>query len=421
MPALVSFRSTLIATMLLFSQIAGAAEPSSAAPSSQSGGCGHFSTATDLVRCALLSSPQSRILKVTESAQEQAVAVAKQRPNPQVAAEFVPLGNGQRTEITAVHTFQLGGKRSSRIAAAEATRDVALSEVRISQEDLVIDTVKDLYFLRQKLEEEKLLAESSEAFANVVKTYRRRLRLSPEQNVSLSVFQIAAEENILRLSRIEQERETALNALAVRLGIDPKAITPAILPALKRDWPAVQLPAIQNARARAIEASQRQVTAALEVAKAERWPDLAVGPKLEIENSNGVSDTRIGIALSLPLPLYHRNGAGAAFAAAQVQQLSATNALSQLTLNNDRENWLRIYRTSGESISKSLKTTNLQQRHKDLHSLISQGLIGAPEIIELHRQMFAYQEAVHEQELRGVEAQWRLLAMDGKLLEGELK
>ncbi len=385
--------------------------------------CSQPRNPTDIVRCALSRSPQAKAGEIVRNSQSHLVNTARQRLNPEISAEVIPNGNGgQRAEVALLHTFELGGKRSARIEAAEAASDFAIAQLNLSLADLAVDTVKDLYLLRQKTEEEKLLKESAETFSTILRAYKRRMGLSPGQEVALSVFEIAAEESALRMSRIILERQAILASLSTRVGLSGKSIDDRLLPQLKSSWPA---PAQSNgSRSLALEvlkASSRQAEAEVRLAHAQSWPDMALGPKVEFENTNGTNDTRVGIALSLPLPVFHRNSAGRAYSSANLERIRLETQLAQNIVANDREKWLRTYEAAGAAIKRSLENAKLQQRHKTLHRLIGQGLVGATEVIELHRQIFDYQEALHEQELQGVEAQWRLLALDGKLLEGEVK
>ena len=67
-----------------------------------------------------------------------------------------------------------------------------------------------------------------------------------------------------------------------------------------------------------------------------------------------------------------------------------------------------------------MKESNISSKHDELHKLIRRGVISAPLIIEMHREISEYYENLHAQELKALESLWTLYALRGTILEENL-
>lgn len=380
--------------------------------------CSTRKSATELVRCAIKDSSEVRVLTLETESQQKLVSKARQLRNPELDAETVSDGSGnQNTEATLLFDLEVFGTRSARVKRAEADSEIAEKQLLLSKAEIAVFVATSLYRLRQIDTEASLVSEAAETFLNVTKPYRKRVRLNPEQEVSLSVFEIAAEENQLRLNNLNQEKERLTSNLRLTLN-SPESVDPKILPPLKTDWPALSSAKNDSPSLQILAAQERKAMADLDSEKAESWPELKLGPKFEKE---GRSDSQVGVALSLTLPVFSQNGGGRAAAQSNLTKVRLENELARRRVDNERSSLEKIYSDSARAIQKSVQSARLQQKHQSLHRLLNQGLVNASLVIEMHRQLFDYQAGLHEQELKGVEAYWKLLALDGRILEGEIK
>lgn len=381
-------------------------------------GCITSKTATELVRCAINESSDVKIQSLNAQSQEKLVSKATQWRNPELDVESVSDGNGnQNTEASMLFDFELFGKRSSRVKRAKAESEIAEKQLLLTKADVAIFVATSLYRMRQIDTEASLVTEAAETFLNVTKPYKGRIRLNPEQEVSLSVFEIAAEENQLRLNNLKQEKEHLASQLRVTLN-SSESPDAKILPPLKTNWPAINGAKNESAPLQILAAQDRRATADLDAERAESWPELKLGPKYE---KAGREDAQVGVALSLSLPIFSLNGGGRAAAQTNLTRVRLESELARKRIDNERANLEKIYAESGQAIQRSVQNARLKQKHQSLHRLLNQGLVNASLVIEMHRQLFDYQAGLHEQELKGVEAYWKLLALDGRILEGEIK
>ena len=158
-------------------------------------------------------------------------------------------------------------------------------------------------------------------------------------------------------------------------------------------------------------------TTELTLAKSSAWPDLKIGPTFELQNSIGQNFAAYGFNFTLPLPLYHRNGAGKAFANLEIKR-------SELKLEAERKqnreekshNQLRYIRAV-EALKSAASKESLEKKHVEVERLFTQGLIQGNLVIELHRQIHDFTKTYNAQELMAVEALTRVYMLQGKIPE----
>ena len=374
-------------------------------------------TATDVVRCAMVQSPEALIGRKSLDQQSKLIESARQRINPEFDGELVPKTGGQSAELSLMHTFELGGKRNARTEVARAEFSLAEKQQLATQEQVAVKTAVTLYRLRQVKNEIALLKEAGDTFSKVIGGYRGRIRLTPAQEVSLSIFEIAARENELHVLRISQEQDRLLAEVTRSIGT---SVSDSLLPPVKLNWPDLPPGSLRGGEVQLAEFGLKRAQAGLEASSADAWPDLKVGPKVVLETGD-TSETQVGVALSMQLPIYQRNSAGKAAASADVERARLQGELVRIRLSQVRDLFAKRYKASGSAFKQAMTGAKLQERHRSLHRLINQGFVGATEVIELHRQIFEFQTTADEHELSGVEALWSIHALDGRVTEAEIE
>ena len=154
--------------------------------------------------------------------------------------------------------------------------------------------------------------------------------------------------------------------------------------------------------------------------KSQSWPNLSIGPKVEIENA-GETETRFGLALSIPLPLFQANGGGRAKSLAGVRRSEVQLRFAKTRLERQKDYLHEVYQRVSQGIAKTLSNKQVTLKHKNLHKMINRGVVSAPIVIELHRQIMDYYEKLHEQEIEGVLALWKIAALEGRILKEKLQ
>jgi cobalt-zinc-cadmium efflux system outer membrane protein len=382
--------------------------------------CEKLETPNDLLKCIVSNHAIVQVGKTQVNAIALGVDVASQRPNPEFEFEATDnIGTGYNAEITFLHTFELGGKRSARVKVAEHERDLARVDLLNRQERLSVQTVLDLYRLRQINHKFGILDEIISTFQKITKQYKRAGQLSPEEKMSVSVFSMALEENKFIKDSLFYERQEIIARIESGLG-HKLALRKELLPKVKKEWPLISIGELSGAQILKAKTELKLTNAAFNLEKSESWPNLSVGPKIEIEKS-GTTQMRYGVALSIPLPLYQTNRGGREKSLAEVQRNQIQLKYTKTRLERQKKYLFQVYKKVSSRIAKTLSNKQVSLRHKNLHKMIRRGVVSATLVIELHRQIMNYYEKLHEQELKGIHALWKIAALEGRILKEELK
>lgn len=384
------------------------------------GSCANLNSANKILQCAIRNHPLLQVIKTDIEAQSHRIGVARQVPNPELQVEGVKkAGDGMTSELNLLHTFELGRKRSARVSLARARKirsEIALLRER---ESIAVRTVLNLYRMRQITAELDVVGESRETFESIREQYGKLGRLNPEQQVSIAIFNLAQEQNALKEAALRNELDRITSTLQFILGA-PVTFSVDVLPKLKSNWPDLAVMELGGAAIQEIENNISIAKGSYAQARGRSWPNLAIGPKVEI--ATGMFDEQLyGLALVLPVPLYQTNSSGraAAWQGVRREQLFSTYA---------RANWERetqylhlVYRRCALAVLRTLERKEIIAQHAELHELLKRGVISASLVIELHRQLLEYFDRLHVQELQGVEALWKLYALQGTILEEEIR
>jgi len=259
------------------------------------------------------------------------------RPNPTVQTQVENVagsnsyGGFRQAETTLMLNLpiELGGKRSARIAQADARTDRALIEAAVQQAELRYQ-VTQLYVdavaaLRRAAVARDQLRIAREALG-AAQVRVRSGRASPLEEQRADVARINAQAGVEQAERLAR---AAWDNLARRIG---RSVNGALDEGMIDAMPAaVTGPALPMATegTLAMAAARADVaisTAGVQIARSQRVPDLAVGPGLRRLSAS--NDTALVFSVSVPLPLF--NGGRAAVAQAAAEQ-SRAEALQRLT------------------------------------------------------------------------------------------
>lgn len=389
--------------------------------------CHAFSTPYDVVLCAQKNHPDIQRAESRIANLDAYVQLARQRPNPEVDAEstFRSDEDEPNTEIEAayLHTFELGGKRGRRIEQAKLQQDLLRAQVQRIGEEVILKTILNLYRLRQLEAELATVEESLGVFGKIVRQYKSRRRLAPEQEVSFSVFSLAEGDYQIKRSLLLQEQQALKGFFDLALGADVQ-LTQLSLPARQTNWPKVDLQPKSSNQIGSIRKEAQAVAALSEagykIARSEVYPNLAAGPRMALESGNGQNSQGFGVELSLGLPIYHRNKGLVALAQNELNEAQISLKQTERELETQRRILVSAYKMSIDSLSKLPDYSEMQKKHHSVESLFDRGVVSASLVIEAHRQMTEFITDQNEQELKAIEALWTLYALDGRILEEKL-
>lgn len=388
---------------------AGASEQSACEPKSYS----------DLVACADKRSSSIAISLQQLRTAQGLPGIAEQRLNPELNVDSVHRGtSGSESNATLLFPIRLGGKRSALIneAKSEVERAKAVTDLEIQESRLSV--MLSLYRLAHVKREISLAYETIETYSKIVGQFEKRPALSPEQDVSLSVFRMASADYRLRLTSLKSDEESLYQTLTALTGI-PRGTLSGNLPASKREWRVVEGAELidESPQLRVAIADVQLAKTRLNRAEADAWPDLRIGPSVKATKENGDSNTYVGVGLSIPLPVLSRNSAGKAYGAQRVAEAELNFDQTRRKALATRAELINRYTQTVQSLKSSLSLDTLNGKHDRLEKQFFKGLVPSALVIEAHRQLFDLEQRHNTSELEALEALGRLLILENKFNE----
>lgn len=288
-------------------------------------------TLADAVREARQRSPLGTEAISRVEAEQGRLAQARLRPNPEVdisvenfagSRDFRGTRSVETTGSLAL-PIELGGKRSARVGAASAGVALAEAEAQVAMLDLD-QAVREAHTLAAEAEAAARLAADDAGIARALEDAVRKLvqagREPPLRQVTATAERAQAEA-VAGLA--SAERIAAKEKLAALIGrAQPDFDVPPLTP--------VPLPEVEGRSVAAgpdLAAAQTRLAlarAALRDAEAQRVPDLRVS--LGARRLAADDATAMVAGVSIPFPLFNRNGGTIAAAAADVRGAEAATA-----------------------------------------------------------------------------------------------
>ena len=377
----------------------------------------------DILDCALRLHPEIRAAQAAVLAAQEGVSSSGQRPNPEVTSQIVRGGPADRRftygELNFTHIFELGGKRSARIARGRANLEQSQANLLAVREEAFMGTWLVLHRLRQIRDRLALIDEALTVYGRVVKQYADRPALSPELTVSRRIFELAQSDLALKHAALEIQADA--NARAVERAIGRNLAADEPLPEKRREWPetednahdqAAEGGALARAQAGVEEARSRQ-----DSARSLAWPEFRAGPTVERQTGSG-SFSAYGLNFGLGLPLYQRNGAGRIQADREAEHARLTLTAVDHEQRDQRESALYAYRRSVTALTALPGEQAVNAGHVEIERLFARGVVSAPLLLEAHRQRLDLAASQDERELAAIENYARLQALRGRLTEG---
>ena len=404
----------LFSTVLLL-----AASQAGAAPD-----CSRVSTPRDVLTCALENHPD---IRERQAALAQAMSLsgqASQRVNPELTSQGVRGGSGETRftslELNFSHTIELAGKRPARLARSQASAARATADLLDARESVFRATLRAIRRLRQIVRELAAIDSALATFTRVDRQYRARLRLSPEQTVTLHVFELARADQSLQRTRLEGEAEAERRELQLAVG-HGVALDLAGMPARKSDWPRIEDPEkdlpLAGAAVEAAHADVDLAAADRQAAAGAAWPDVRLGPTIQMQRSPSQDYNAAGFNLAVGLPLYHHNAAGKTSAELGLRTAELIRVDVERSIRSQRELALFRYRAAMAALGAGPSDEALDKSHAEAEQLFERGLIHVTLFLETHRQRLDLIRGQNESELAALDALSRLRALEGRPFE----
>jgi len=376
--------------------------------------------AIQFYECAIQSHPQFKAATVSEGLAEAYEDRARQLPNPEVSISSVKgtnLGETRgTTEISAsLNLTELLIKRSANIQVGNADKRLAKVESEEMMFSVKQQVIRDLYRYRQVVEELELINEVLSTFRKIESQIAGRKARGPEQEVSLSLVQLAQSDYELQKNHLSVELDEISSKFKGYLGPE-FVLKKELLPSPRREWPQINNSSDlkETFELRRVQAKKDRLAAERSQVVADSWPRVSAGPTFEriVEGTNTFNTT--GFNVTVDLPIFSWNGGGREIAnrSLEVAKLEHQYSANQEMLRKKR--LLQVYNISVDSLKRSASRESLNRKHTQIDKLFRSGFTSGATIIEAHRQITEYTESQHEHELNALNT-----LMQIKLLLGQ--
>lgn len=287
------------------------------------------------------SAPAADAAQAGIEAAQAARTVAGLRPNPQLQSQVENvIGTGPYSGVRQAETtvglnipIELGGKRSARIAIADAQSNRAALVAAITQADIRLQ-VTALYIDAVAAERRVMTARDQFRIAkdalDAAKIRVQAGRASPLEEQRADVAKLNAEAEVQRTQRL---------AKAVRANLERRIGQPIAgaldVSALDHLPPAAYGPTmVASTGTLALAAADADLAiadAGVRLARSQRIPDVTVGPA--VRRLSATNDTAAILSVSIPIPLFNSGRAAVAQASAQRSQAEAQRRMTALDID----------------------------------------------------------------------------------------
>lgn len=298
-------------------------------------------TLEQAIAMALATSPELRSAAQSVAIAEGARVQAGLFPNPEISLlrEGMSSTSGRTDTYQLSQALELGGKRGARIKLADQDRALALGDVTIGKADLRADVIAAYLEALTAQEHVALAKESLSLAGSATNAAGRRVaagKISPLEKTRSSVAEAGAR---LELSQAVADAALAKRRLSALWG----STQPEERPLQTPDIDLAAIPSLADLQSR-LESSPQMQRARMQIArqeaqvnlaKADRIPDITVTLGQKKDRLTNVSQTVVGLAI--PLPLFNRNQGNLLSALrsvdkaktdAEVEYLRATQAIA---------------------------------------------------------------------------------------------
>ena len=220
---------------------------------------------------------------------------ARLRPNPEITVGFsdIPLDfkanfvNPQTFDYGISQTFELGGKRSKRIDAANANSDVARGQFQMVVWQLTNDLKRKFITVLLAQSLLNLAKENQKTFAETIKHTTELVQAGEISGLDLTRLEVEKLKFDTDVANSERDYEVALRDLRVTLGGDYRAMDIEVVGSLDPQPYQFSLADLRDkalaARPdlKAAQLSERAADAAIRLQDAQRIPDLTLGAGID--------------------------------------------------------------------------------------------------------------------------------------------
>jgi outer membrane protein, heavy metal efflux system len=245
-------------------------------------------------------------------------------------------------EIGASQSFELGGRRHSRITSAQADIERETASSQNTARELLRDVADAFWRAVAAHERLRLVTSADETSNELLRGTQRRYELGDLPILDVNIARNAAAKTRLGLRSAEGEQAAALGNLRIFLGMTPTE--PLAVSGDLREHQQYQLgqlvaEASRRADLLAIAAELRQAEAEVSLGKGSAWPDVGLGVRHARDEGNLVTKGEV----TLILPVFSRGQELRATSEARATRLRRELVAGQQAVANEVTTALDVY------------------------------------------------------------------------------
>lgn len=371
----------------------------------------------ELLKCAQSQSLEVQIINQKLDAASELEGVANQFVNPDLDVESIRK-DADKSEISAslMFNFSIGGKRSAQKTEALAEKEKISAESDLALSEYRLNLMLKLYQLSHLKSEIHTEKESIGTFNKIISQFSKRSALTPEQEVSATIFKMAISDHQLSLTKLKNLRNEVLLDVARQTGLPLETILKN-LPSKKGSWPDLDKAASDGHNSphmKFANANLKLAKSQKEKAVAESWPDLKIGPVVKTQKDAATTENFAGFGLSMPLPIFSINGSGRAYQTKKVTEAELTLQNESNKIKSLRSQLADKYSNSVLSLKNTIDKKAVDEKHTKIERLFFSGLVSSSLVIEAHRQLFDLEEKRNETEREAIEALGQIYIIDNQ-------
>lgn len=340
--------------------------------------------------------------------------------NPELEAAAGPRLQNNRTplaaEVGVSQGLELAGQRGARIDAAEAGVERTSADRDDALRRLLRDVAIAFHRLQESEEQQRVALRAEALTAELARSSERRYRADEVAYLDVNVSKASVASARAQSREAAAQVAVARGDLGLLLGLaDTQGLaTQGPLRAASVPELAVLLGRLdERADLRALRAELAEAEANTRLARAESWPDVAVGASYERDDPDDV----VLAGLTLELPVFDRGQGSRAVADARVRRLRRELAVERTAAEVQLATAYTVYRER-EAAALELETGALpllDENEKLVHRSYEAGQIGLADLVVLRRETLALRSEYLKRSLAAAIAASEVLASSGGL------
>lgn len=320
-------------------------------------------------------------------------------------------------ELRISQSFEFSGIRNAKKNLAIAQGETYKAENLAQVETITLYGIKSLFRLRQINEEIDKMNEAISKFKIIKRQYLTRVKLAPDQEVTLAIIELAISDFEIQLNQLNAEKSETLNLLTANTGLSFEQIQDN-LPKKIFDWPNINnsLNEIQSSSIKMNHASVEENKALLDLANSNNFTEFSIDLIAQSSREGDEKFKTYGIGVSFPLPMFQRNQGDRKLTAIDYHKAQSTLKAETIRAIKMLETYKSLYEASTSNLKNTPSERSIESKHQKAEALFNQGLISGSLIIETHKQIIEYIKNRNFEEMRAIESLWQVYILTGTFM-----